>query len=57
MDVLALYDGLSDKVTVNVIAGENGTVDPLGETVCFYDGELKLTIQPNEGYHTDHDAP
>ena len=54
MDVLALYDGLSDKVTVNVIAGENGTVDPLGETVCFYDGELKLTIQPNEGYHTDH---
>lgn len=54
MDVLALYDGLTDKVTVNVIAGENGTVDPLGETVCFYDGELKLTIQPNEGYHTDH---
>lgn len=54
MDVLALYDGLSDKVTVNVIAGENGTVDPLGETACFYDGELKLTIQPNEGYHTDH---
>ena len=53
MDVLALYDGLTDKVTVNVIAGENGTVDPLGETVCFYDGELKLTIQPNEGYHTD----
>lgn len=53
MDVLALYDGLSDKVTVNVIAGENGTVDPLGETACFYDGELKLTIQPNEGYHTD----
>ena len=54
MDVLALYDGLSDKLTVNVIAGENGTVDPLGETACFYDGELKLTIQPNEGYHTDH---
>ena len=53
MDVLALYDGLTDKVTVNVIAGENGTVDPLGETACFYDGELKLTIQPNEGYHTD----
>lgn len=53
MDVLALYDGLSDKLTVNVIAGENGTVDPLGETACFYDGELKLTIQPNEGYHTD----
>ena len=53
MDVLAQYDGLSDKLTVNVIAGENGTVDPLGETVCFYDGELKLTIQPNEGYHTD----
>ena len=53
MDVLALYDGLTDKLTVNVIAGENGTVDPLGETACFYDGELKLTIQPNEGYHTD----
>lgn len=53
MDVLALYDGLSDKVTVNVIAGENGTVDPLGETACFYDGELKLTIQADEGYHTD----
>ena len=53
MDVLALYDGPSDKLTVNVIAGENGTVDPLGETACFYDGELKLTIQPNEGYHTD----
>lgn len=53
MDVLALYDGLTDKLTVNVIAGKNGTVDPLGETACFYDGELKLTIQPNEGYHTD----
>lgn len=53
MDVLALYDGLTDKVTVNVIAGKNGTVDPLGETACFYDGELKLMIQPNEGYHTD----
>lgn len=51
--ILALYEGLTDTVTVTAQAVGNGTVEPAGTATYYYDGTAPYTFIPDEGYHVE----